>query len=203
MESLTHYILLYGYAGMFVVIFLESSIVFPLPGDSLLFTAGIFAAQGKFGLTLPMLLAVFCVATFLGSIAGYYIGVHAIRLRHFAVFRKLLAEEHLDKVHAFFQKYGKQAMLISRFVPIVRTFTPVAAGMGRMDFAEFVKYNILGSILWSFLVTSLGFYLGRVFPGINHYLSYVVVLVVIISVAPAFVHRYMNKKAAAGKDNDK
>jgi len=194
METIAHFIQLYSYVGMFIIIFLESSFVFPLPGDSLLFTAGIFAAQGKFGMSFPILLVVFFTSTFTGSLLGYYIGHHAVKLRQYKMFQKILAEEHIDKVHEFFLKYGKLAMLISRFVPIVRTFTPIAAGMGRMNFPMFVRYNIFGAIIWAVSMTALGYYLGRVFPGISDYLEYVVVLVVIISISPAIVHKYMKRK---------
>lgn len=196
MLHIAEFINVYGYAGMFLIVFLESSFVFPLPGDSLLFTAGIFAAQGKFGLSFPILLAVFFVSTFLGSILGYEIGFYSVKLQKFRLFRKVLDQEHVQKVHVFFEKYGRLAMLVSRFVPIVRTFTPIAAGMGKMNYKKFVMYNIAGGLIWSVLVTSLGFYLGRVFPGIGQYLHYVVVLVIIISVLPAFLHRYMKRGKA-------
>lgn len=190
MIHFTQFIHVYGYAGMFLIVFLESSIVFPLPGDSLLFTAGIFAAQGKFGLSFPLLLVIFFLATFLGSLLGYEIGYYSVSLRRFKFFHKILNHDHLHKVHVFFERYGRLAMLLSRFVPLVRTFTPIAAGIGKMSYSKFIRYNLLGALIWSVLVTSLGFYLGRVFPGIGNYLQYVVVLVVILSVLPAFLHKY-------------
>lgn len=196
MIHIAQFISVYGNAGMFLIVFLESSFVFPLPGDSLLFTAGIFAAQGKFGLSLPVLLGVFFTSTFLGSLLGYEIGFYSVRLQKFKMFRKIFDQKHVQKVHTFFERYGRLAMLVSRFVPIVRTFTPIAAGMGKMNYKKFVVYNIFGALIWSVTVTSLGFYLGRVFPGIGNYLHYVVVLVIIVSVLPAFFHRYTKKESA-------
>lgn len=193
MLHIAQFIHIYGYAGMFLIVFLESSFVFPLPGDSLLFTAGIFAAQGKFGLSFPILFGVFFAATFLGSILGYEIGFYSINLRKFKIFRGVFDQEHVHKVHVFFEKYGRIAMLLSRFVPVVRTFTPIAAGMGKMNYKKFIVYNILGALIWSVIVTSLGFYLGRVFPGIGNYLQYVVALVIIVSILPAFLHKYVKK----------
>lgn len=194
MIHLTNFIHLYGYAGMFLVVFLESSFVFPLPGDSLLFTAGIFAATGKFGLSFSVLLVVFFVSTFFGSLAGYEIGFYSVQLGRFKMFKKLFTHEHIHKVHAFFEKYGRVAMLISRFIPLVRTFTPIAAGMGRMNYGKFVRYNLAGSAIWSVVVTSLGFYLGRVFPGIVDYLFYVIIAVILFSFVPAVFHRYFKTK---------
>lgn len=194
MVTITNLIIQYGYAGMFIVVFLETSFVFPLPGDSLLFTAGIFASQGKFGLSYPILLVVFFTSSFLGSILGYEIGYHSIKLRKIKIFAKILDQKHIDKVHAFYEKYGKATMLLSRFVPIVRTFAPITAGMGGMRYGHFLKYNFFGAIIWSVGATSVGFYLGRLFPGIGDYLSYVVILVILISIAPAFVHWMMSRR---------
>ncbi len=199
MIHLVSFIHSYGYAGLFLIVFLECSFVFPLPGDSLLFVAGIAAAQGKFGLTLPLLFGVFALAAFFGSLLGYQIGYYSIWLSRFAMFKKLFNHEHMHKVHAFFERYGRPAMVVSRFVPMIRTFTPIAAGIGRMNYGKFLRYNALGAIVWSGVVTSLGFYLGRRFPAIGDHLSIIVVLVVAVSVLPAILHKYSKRNKGEDK----
>jgi len=177
---------------MFVIIFLESSFFFLLPGDSLLFTAGIIATRGF--LNVWMLIPLFFVATLTGSMFGYAIGERIAYLNRFRTFRRFVSEKHLNDVHAFFEKYGMVSLIFSRFIPIVRTFAPVGAGIGRMKYADFIKYNIIGSFLWSAVVTLLGFYLGRTFPGIQRYLSLMVVVVVAVSVLPGFVHLFFSRR---------
>jgi membrane-associated protein len=194
MVHIAEFIQSYGYAGLFVIVFLESSFVFPLPGDSLLFLAGIAAAQMKFGLTLPILLAIFIISAFLGSLLGYEIGYYSLWLSRFKLFKRVLNREHIDKVHVFFERYGKLAMIVSRFVPMVRTFTPIAAGMGRMNYGQFLRYNILGAAIWSVLITCLGFYLGRTFPQISDYISYIVIAIILVSLLPAIYHHYRKRK---------
>ena len=136
----------YGYAGIFAIVFLESGIFFALPGDSLLFTAGLLASTTY--LKLYILIPLIFISTFLGGIAGYYIGVHIHRLRKYAFFQKILKEEHINKAHDFFIKYGKTAIIFSRFVPIVRTFTPIVAGVVRMDYKNFLKYSFFSTLVY-------------------------------------------------------
>jgi membrane-associated protein len=172
----------YGYLGIFIIVFLESGIFFPLPGDSLLFVAGLFA--GAFSLNIFFLIPMIFVATFLGSIAGYKIGKHIVKLQKYSVFRKILKQDHIDKAHEFFNKHGKMAVIFCRFVPIVRTFVPIVAGVAEMHYSSFIKYNLIGAALWSTFMTLLGFFLGSIFPGIKDYLWVVLVLVVLVSVLP-------------------
>lgn len=172
----------YGYVGVFVIVFLESGIFFALPGDSLLFTAGILASGLGFKLTL--LIPLIFIGTFLGGIAGYVIGVYLERLHKYRLFQKLIKREHLDKTHTFFEKHGLFAILLSRFVPIVRTFLPIIAGVVRMDFGKFLIYSFWSSILWSILMTSLGYFVGMQFPEIKDYMHYAIILVVLVSVIP-------------------
>src|SRR3990167_6639024 len=145
----------YGYLGIFIIVFLESGIFFALPGDSLLFTAGLFAAV--FGLQIYFLIPLIFFATFFGGIAGYEIGANLERLKRFSFFRKILKEEHILKTHEFFDRHGKFTIIFSRFVPIVRTFVPIVAGVARMPYKLFVKYSLTSSLLWSTIVTLLGY----------------------------------------------
>ncbi len=182
----------YGYIGVFSIVFLESGIFFALPGDSLLFTAGLLASTGY--LNLFILIPGIFISTFFGGIVGYYIGVHIQRLRKFNFLNRILKEEYINKAHEFFEKYGRSAILFSRFVPIVRTFTPIVAGIAKMEYKLFLKYSLVSSLLWSIIVTLVGFFLGRIFPQIEHYMSYVIIIVVLLSLAPAIIEMFRKKK---------
>jgi len=173
---------LYGYIGVFVIVFLESGIFFPLPGDSLLFTAGILASG--LGFNLWFLIPLIFFATLFGGIAGYYLGTQIEKLHNYSFFRKILSQEHINTAHQFFEKYGRFAVVFSRFVPLVRTFVPIVAGIARMDYKKFLKYSIISSLLWSTIVTLVGFFLGRAFPWIKDYLSYLIILIIFASILP-------------------
>lgn len=176
----------YGYLGVFVVVFLESGVIFALPGDSLLFTAGLLASI--LGLNLPLLILVVFLGAFFGSLAGYFIGYYIDHLRRYHFMRVILKEEYVNEAHAFFKKHGLAAILISRFVPVLRTFTPIAAGVAEMERGSFIRYSFLSALLWSVSVTLAGFYLGRAFPQLKDYISYLIILVVIVSVLPGVWH---------------
>ena len=181
----------YGYVGIFIIVFLESGIFFPLPGDSLLFTAGLLVAV--LDLNLFVLIPLIFVATFLGGVMGYEIGVNLEKLRKYSFFQKFLKEEYIFKTHQFFDKYGKFTVIFCRFVPLVRTFVPIVAGIARMHYKEFIKYSLIGSFLWSTSVTLVGFFLGRIFPQIKDYISFVVLLIIFISVVP-MIYEYFKQK---------
>jgi membrane-associated protein len=175
----------YGYIGVFLIVFLESGIFFPLPGDSLLFTAGLLASTSH--LNLYFLIPLIFFATFLGGIAGYYIGVYIEHVHRYSFFRKFLKEEHIKTAHEFFDKHGKGAILLSRFVPVVRTFAPIVAGIARMPRMKFLHYTFWSSLLWSISVPLLGYYLGQSFPIVKDYLSYLVILIVLFSLIPVLI----------------
>lgn len=178
----------YGYTGIFIIVFLESGIFFALPGDSLLFTAGLLAISGF--LNLFKLIPVIFIATFLGGLVGYYIGEHIQKLRRYKFFRKVLKEEHINYAHDFFEKHGKFAIIISRFLPIVRTFLPIAAGISKMNYLKFINYSLVSSAIWSTSVTLVGYFLGIVFPQIKNYLHYLIFIVIFISLIPALIEVY-------------
>ncbi len=180
--DLTHFISTYGYIGIFIIVFLESGIFFPLPGDSLLFTAGLFAVA--FNLNIYFLVPMIFVATLLGGLAGYEVGINLVRLQERRLFKRFLKQEHIDKAHQFFDKHGKMAVIFCRFVPIVRTFVPIVAGVAKMHYRAFLRYSVVGAFLWSFIVTLLGYFLGSIVPGIKDYLWVVVVLIIIVSILP-------------------
>jgi membrane-associated protein len=190
--DITNILTTYGYAGVFVVVLLESGIFFALPGDSLLFTAGILATG--LGMNIGFLIALIFVAAFIGSIIGYFIGTQIERLHNYSFFRKILSQEHLDKTHEFFERHGVYAIILSRFVPVIRTFAPIVAGVAEMNYFKFIRYSFISSALWSTVVTLLGFFLGRIFPQIKDYLSYAIILIIFISILPGIWGYFEHKR---------
>lgn len=183
----------YGYVILFLIIFLESfPLTFYLPGDSLLFTTGFLASQGYFN--FPLLLASLFVASILGYNFSYFMGE---RLRNFILSsndKYLFKKKHLEYTQEFFDKYGDKTVIIGRFIPIVRSFSPTLAGAVKMPFKKFVKDSILGAFIWTFSITSAGFYLGRVIPGVENYLHYFVVLIILISISPSVYEFAVSRK---------
>ena len=190
--DITYLLTTYGYLGIFIVIFLESGLFFALPGDSLLFTSGLLVAV--LGLQLPILILVIFLATFLGGVMGYEIGTYIEKLRKFSFFRLILKQEYIDKTHKFFGKYGRSAIVFSRFVPIIRTFTPIVAGIARVPYKFFIKYSLISSIAWATIITLLGYFLGRLFPVIKNYLWVVAILVVLVSLVPIIIQVLKERK---------
>ncbi len=182
----------YGYWGIFVVIFLESGIFFLLPGDSLIFTAGLLAPVLHFNIVWLTFLVF--LSAFTGGLVGYYIGTKIEHLRTYSFFRKILKQEHLDKAHEFFEKHGLSSMILSRFMPVVRTFLPIVAGMARMKYSDFLKYGALGAFIWSVSFTLGGYYLGKIFPQLEYYLIYVISAIVILSILPGVIHLWREKR---------
>lgn len=172
----------YGYVGIFIIVFLESGIFFALPGDSLLFTAGMVASAHV--LSIYKLIPLIFISTFTGALVGYEIGLRLDALQKYRFWRKLFKKEHLEKTKKFFDKYGRFTILISRFVPIVRTFVPIVAGLIKMNYKNFLKYTFISSILWSTTVTLVGYFVGRIIPEAKDYLSILIVIVVVLSLLP-------------------
>src|SRR5258708_7276798 len=123
--DISHILYTYGYLGIFIIVFVESGIFFALPGDSLIFAAGLLASTGE---GISLLISIIFIATFFGSILGYYIGYHLEKLHHLEFFRKILKKEYLDQAREFFAIHGKPAIISSRFIPIFRTFIPIVSG---------------------------------------------------------------------------
>jgi membrane-associated protein len=183
-----------GYLGLFGIIFAESGLFFGffLPGDSLLFTAGLLAANGK--LNLATLLIGLPLAAILGDSAGYWFGAW-VGPRIFTKRDSLLFDhKHVERAEQFYEKYGPRAIILARFVPVVRTFVPVVAGVGSMKYGLFLKYNIIGGLLWGMLLILLGYFLGRSFPGVQHYLTPIVALIIIISFLPIAREWWLQRK---------
>jgi membrane-associated protein len=168
------------YGILFVVIFIETGLVVTpfLPGDSLLFAAGTFAALGS--LNVWYLVGLLMVAAILGDTVNYSIG-HYLGERAYNI--KWIKREHLEKTHAFFEKHGGKAIFLARFVPIVRTFAPFVAGIGRMSYAYFATYNIVGGITWVATFTLLGYFFGNI-PFVRKNFELVIIAIILISVLP-------------------
>jgi membrane-associated protein len=188
---------IWSYLVLFVVIFIETGLVITpfLPGDSLLFAAGALAAIGAFEVVpLFILLA---LAAVLGDTANYWIG-HYFGPRVFNQNIRFLKREYLDKTQAFYEKHGGKTILLARFVPIVRTFAPFVAGVGRMRYGYFISYNIFGGILWTALFIFGGFFFGNL-PVVKDNFSIVILAIVVISVLPA-VFEYLRDRAKTKRE---
>jgi membrane-associated protein len=177
-----------GYIGLFAIIFAESGLLigFFLPGDSLLFTAGFLASQGF--LSLPILMVVCFVAAVAGDSVGYLFGRRVGR----RIFQRedslLFHKKNIIRAQEFYDKHGPKTIVLARFVPIVRTFAPIVAGIGEMDYRKFVTYNIVGGVLWAIGVTVAGYFLGTRIPDVDKYLLPIIVVIVFISVLPGVLH---------------
>lgn len=170
--------------GIAAVIIVETGLLFPfLPGDSLLFTAGVFTATGAIDYPLWLVVLITGTAALLGPQLGYWIG----RLSGPRIFNRedgrVFKRAHIDKTHAFFAKYGGRAIVLGQFVPFVRTYIPVAAGVGKMRYARFAMFNVIGAAIWGVGVTLLGFWLGS-FPIVRENYEIALLLVVGVSLMP-------------------
>lgn len=202
-EQLAMIISQYGtwtYAILFMIIFMETGFVVTpfLPGDSLLFAAGSFAALGS--LNVWVLLILLSIAAVLGDTVNYWIG-HYMGERAYQV--KWVKKEYLDRTHAFFEKHGGKTIFLARFVPIVRTFAPFVAGMGRMSYGYFFSYNVFGGLVWVFLFTLMGYFFGNL-PFVQKNFELVIVAILLISVVPIvwefFKARRENKREKASRE---
>ena len=201
-QHLDGLVLEYGttiYAILFAIIFVETGLVLMpfLPGDSLLFAAGALCARPNSELNIAVLIALLFIAAVLGDNINYMIGrfagskVVALELRG----RRLVKQAYLDKTHAFFEKYGTKAIIMARFVPIVRTFTPFVAGVGQMNYkGKFLPYDIAGGFLWISSMSLSGYFLGNL-PFFQKHFEAVVLGIIILSVMPMVIAFFRQKKA--------
>lgn len=199
METLLHFDLVkiiesVGYLGLFAIIFAESGLLVGvfLPGDSLLFTAGFLASQGFFDIYLltPMTF----IAAVLGDSVGYTFG-HKVGKKLFQKEESIFFhKKHLIRAKNFYDKHGGKTITIARFLPVVRTFAPIVAGMGDMPYKRFLFFNIIGAFFWAVCIPLLGFYLGNVIPGVDKYLLPIVAAIVILSILPSIIHLIRERK---------
>lgn len=184
------------YIILFLVIFIETGMVIMpfLPGDSLLFTAGLFARLGY--LNLAYLLLLLFVAAVVGDNVNYWLGRKiGLRVLQFKIRGKnLVKQEYLDKTHAFFEKYGPKTIILARFVPIVRTFSPFAAGIAEMNYRKFISFDLLGGAIWIGSLTFAGYFLGEI-PWIRENIEKVALGIIFISVLPVIIEFIKAKRA--------
>lgn len=171
-----------------LIIFAECGLLlgFFLPGDSLLFTAGLFAAKDWIPTPLWLLCVLLTVCAFIGNVVGYWIGAKVGPALFNRPDSRLFKREYVDKTHEFFEKYGARAIVLARFVPIVRTFITAIAGVGRMDPRKFFVFSAVGAVLWATGVTVLGYFLGQI-TFVHENIEVMLVLIVLISVIPIAV----------------
>jgi membrane-associated protein len=183
-----------GYLGLFAIVFSESGLLIGmfLPGDSLLFTSGVLASQGY--LSYGFLAGLVSLAAILGDSAGYYIGRKTgplLFVREDSIF---FHKDHLEKARIFYERFGGRALIFARFMPIVRTFAPILAGIGNMDYPKFFLYNVIGALLWGAGLVSLGYGLGSVIPDIDRYLLPIIAVIIFLSFLPTVIHVIRDKE---------
>lgn len=194
----------FGTIGLFLIIFAESGLLvgFFLPGDSLLFTAGLFAARGD--LNIGVILVGCFVAAVVGDQVGYAFGKRVGP----SIFRRpnsrLFKQEYVDRANQFFEEHGAKTIVMARFVPVVRTFAPILAGVGTMRYRTFLAYNVLGGLLWAVGVTSLGYFLGDAIgaDNIDKYLLPIIGVIILLSLLPPFFEyrKHKRKQAASATE---
>jgi membrane-associated protein len=188
------------YALLFLIIFAETGLVVTpfLPGDSLLFAAGAFCAKPETGLNVHVMALLLFAAAVIGDTLNYWIGAKIGP----AVFKRedsiLLRKKHLERAHAFFEKYGGRAIILARFVPIVRTFVPFVAGVGQMTYRRFIAYNIVGGFIWIYFFTYAGFWFGNQ-PFVQKNFKLVILAIIILSVVPIAVELWRGWREAKAK----
>mgnify|MGYP001573395230 FL=1 len=191
-----------GYLGLFGIIFAESGLFvgFFLPGDSLLFTAGFLASQGV--LNIWILAPLMFVAAILGDNFGYAFGKKVGP----ALFKKedslFFRKDHIERAKVFYERYGKSTIVMARFLPVIRTFAPILAGVGNMRYPTFLFYNFIGAALWALGLTWLGYFLGSTIPNIDKYLIPIILAIIVLSSLPTLIHIIKNREYLKPKRNE-
>jgi membrane-associated protein len=198
-KHLNEIILQYGtitYVILFLIIFAETGLVVTpfLPGDSLLFAAGTFAALGSFDVILLFIILV--IAAVIGDTVNYWLG-HYLGPRVFHKETKFIKKEYLVRTHNFYEKHGGKTIVIARFIPIIRTFAPFVAGIGAMTYSKFILYNIAGGVLWVAIFVFGGYYFGNI-PVVKNNFSLVIIVIIVISILPGVIEFFRHRK---GKKN--
>ena len=186
---------LVGFYGIVAVIFAETGLLigFFLPGDSLLITAGLFAARGDFNIVTLILSLI--PAAIVGNATGYYIGHRTGMALYQRPDSLLFRREHLRMTHEYYERHGGKTIVLAQFIPILRTFAPVVAGVGKMGYKQFATYNIVGAILWITSMTLGGYTLGNLVPNIEQRIHYVVAAVIAVSLMPPAIAWLRRRRA--------
>jgi membrane-associated protein len=182
------------YAILFAIVFCETGlVVLPfLPGDSMLFAAGTIAAVGD--MNIFMLIGLLIIAAILGDFVNFEIGKHFGQKLFANPNSKIFKQSYLEKTHNYYEKYGGRTIIIARFIPIVRTFAPFVAGMGRMHYGEFIRYNIIGAVAWVVIFTLLGYFFGQL-PFVKEHFSWIMIGIIVFSVLPMIIEIIRHRMA--------
>ena len=182
------------YAILFLIVFCETGLVVTpfLPGDSLLFAAGGIAAIGS--MNIHLMVALLIAAAIIGDAVNFMIGKYFGEKLFANPDSKVFKRSYLDKTHAFYEKYGGKTIIIARFVPIVRTFAPFVAGMAKMDYGKFIRYNVIGAVLWVVLFSYIGYFFANT-EFVKKNLGLVLIAIIVISVLPAVIEVIRAKRA--------
>jgi membrane-associated protein len=199
--SLDEIIVWGGYIGLFAIIFAETGLLigFFLPGDSLLVTAGLFAARGELDIVLLNVLLI--IAAISGDAVGYSIGLRAGHALFNRPQSRFFRRDHLLKTRAFYEKYGGITIVLARFMPFARTFAPVVAGIAEMKYRRFALFNITGGVGWIVSMTLTGYFLGRAIPGIEQHIEIVIAVVIFLSILPLII-KYLQTLRNRRKSGD-
>lgn len=193
LEALISLISVYGVAA---IIFAESGLLvgFFLPGDSLLFTAGFLVHQGVIKFDIHLLVVILFLAAALGDSVGYAFGRRVGRRLFHRKESVLFHKDNLERAEAFYEKHGGKAIIIARFMPIIRTFAPIVAGISHMNYRKFLVYNLIGAFLWAVGITYLGYFVGSAIVAAGVNIEYVIYAIILLSVAPPLIHVLKEKK---------
>lgn len=196
-----------GLPLLLFVIFAETGLLvgFFLPGDSLVFLSGVLCATKNhlLGISLPVLILLMCISAVLGNITGYWFGRVVGKKLYTRKDSLFFKRRHLDATEAFYNRYGKRTLILGRFLPYVRTFAPILAGVIKIDAKKFMLYNIIGAVAWIGSFCSLGYFLGSKFPAIEDHLSWVVIGLIIITTIPVVITYLREKKKAADQKDQR
>ncbi len=182
-----------GLLGVWGIVFAESGLFFGffLPGDSLLFTAGFLASQGF--LNIWVLAIGSFLAAVLGDTVGFVFGAKVGPKIFNRPKSRLFNKDHLNKAHQFYDHHGPKTIMIARFMPFIRTFAPIVAGAANMQYRIFITYNLIGGLIWGAGMPLLGYFLGNLIPNVDHYLTPLVIVIILISLAPGVYHYFKSK----------
>lgn len=200
--DLEHLVRLIGYPGLFAAVFAETGLFFMffLPGSSMLFTAGLLASHGLFNVWL--LLPLITLAAILGDNVGYWFGTKVGPALFKREDSRFFRKSHVEKTRLFYERHGVLAIVLARFVPIVRTFAPILGGVAGMRYRVFLAYNVMGGVLWGTGVTFAGYFLGETFPQVDRYITPIIAAIIITSFIPLVREWYKSRGSVSeGVDN--
>lgn len=197
MFDLVAFVKIVGYAGLFGVVFAESGLLigFFFPGDSLLFTAGFLASQDYFDIRLlaPLLFVAAVTGDSVGYTFGKRVGPRIFKREDSLIFHR----KHLESASHYYEKHGGKTIILARFLPVVRTFAPILAGVGKMRYRTFLVYNVIGGFIWSFGMTLLGYFMGKKIPNADRYIVSIVIVIIILSVLPTIIRLMRDRESRA------